>query len=135
MTVAQVLAWQSSTWLINDALHSLGAFITSSGAAGIAAVTAAVIAARQVQRTRANDIADRKREDLWQRFEWVVDNSTTTSSDRKPALTAARAVAMLVTLRNAAKPLGDDALVTLIQDVLDHLITGITAEVDRNAQE
>lgn len=36
---------------------------------------------------------------------------------------------MLVSLREAAKPLEDDGLVTLIQNILDHLIASITTEI------
>lgn len=127
--MTQVLAWHSTCWLIQDGIHSLGAFVTSPGAAGTAAVVAAVIAAKEVQRTRAADNADRQREDLWERFEWVVDRSTSTKAGKKPVLTAARAVAMLVPLRDAAEPLGDSALVALIQGFLDHVVASIAREL------
>lgn len=158
--VNQVLAWESSCWWVQDSLHGLGAFFTSPAAAGLAALGAALIAAREVRDTRAADNearrddrkADsnarrddrqaelerrqredlrRQQEDLWARFQWVVDRSTSRAKDQKPALTAVRAVTILTSLRDAAraKPLDDDGLALLIQNFLDHMIATTTQEI------
>jgi hypothetical protein len=69
----ELLAWHSSpAWLdtalhgVGQFLHGLGNFASSAGFGGAAAVTAALIAARQVGKTR-------KVEALWARFQWVIE--------------------------------------------------------------
>lgn len=107
--VATVLAWQSSSWLWNDLGHSLGAFLTSAGFGGVAALCAAGIAARQVYRTRQQDLrvsrkaeADRHSDQLWTRFEWVVSNR-----DELGPLTV---VEMLLALETDARAHPDQSL-------------------------
>ena len=48
MASTSFVAWQAHNWFLNDAGHALGAFLTSSGFAGTAALIAAIIAAKQV---------------------------------------------------------------------------------------
>lgn len=76
-----VLAWESSSWWWNDAAHAAGAFVTSPGIAGLAALAAALIAARQVYLTRQNDHLvsakqekDRHTDRLWTRFQWIAEH-------------------------------------------------------------
>jgi hypothetical protein len=112
--VETVLAWQSATWQVNDSLHALGAFVTSSGAAGFAALGAATIAAIQVKRTRDADITVRNKlqeaeekqrqlEAVWDRFQWVVEHAIEGENGRPPLYKPATAIDLLGQLRDAAQ--------------------------------
>lgn len=100
------LAWESSTWWWNDLGHGMGAFLTSAGFAGLTAVAAASIAAYQVSKTRSETRAAARRDQLWQRFEWIAAN--------RPDLGAATTAQMLVGLEAVAKSEEDANLVDII---------------------
>lgn len=117
------LAWESTNYAWNSWWHAVGAFVTSAGFAGLTAVAAAVIAAWQVKRTREQERTRRQIDDLWTRFAWVVDRFTPTGKDDIRVLRKPRAVIMLTSIRDAAKPLGDQHLVSLVQNYLDNTVT------------
>lgn len=119
--VGTVVAWESDCWLVNDLGHSVGAFLTSSGAAGVAAVLAAFVAAKQVYRNRVEDKrANRKQEDdrhserLWTRFAWIAANR----ADLGPVATAQ----MLTALDNSAKDHPDQSLQQLLSVHRRHVV-------------
>ena len=128
VTSTVLVAWEAHNWFIDDAGHALGAFLTSSGFAGTAALIAAIIAAKQVSGTRKDDRAaaaavnDAKRRDqLWQRFEWISTNRTD--------LGAASATRMLLALEREARNENDPNLVNIVAQVRRR---GVTATAQRS---
>lgn len=101
-----IVGWESSSWVWNDFGHATGAFLTSPGAAAVAALIAAGIAAKQVVDTRSDDKTVGRRQELWKRFEWVATH--------RIDLGAAATARMLVAIENEAKVIDDDNLRTLI---------------------
>ncbi|EHB48812.1 hypothetical protein MycrhDRAFT_5653 [Mycolicibacterium rhodesiae JS60] len=127
-----VLAWQSTNWLWNDIGHSLGAFLTSSGFGGVAAVTAAGIAAWQVYRTRNQDLAvtrkeeaDRHSDQLWTRFEWVVSN--------REELGPLTVVEMLLALESDARNHPDQSLEQVLSAHRRNALRRFTEAIARQA--
>jgi hypothetical protein len=124
----ELLAWHSSHASLDTALHGLGTFATSAGFGGAAAVTAALIAARQVGKTR-------KVEALWARFQWVIDQiggqtaaaadgQTAAAPDGQPpsapgkyTLTSNEATVMLAAIRKRCRWI-DKHLRDLVDQVL-----------------
>ncbi|WP_142386972.1 hypothetical protein [Mycobacterium hubeiense] len=85
--------------------------------AGIAAVSAALIAAYQVRQTRNQDHRHHRNDEIWKRFEWVVDrltSATGSNSATAPALTPKQASEMLESIKNAADDLDDPHLSVMI---------------------
>lgn len=122
VTSTVVVAWEAHNWFLNDASHALGAFLTSSGFAGTAALVAAIIAAKQVSGTRRDDRAaaaavnDAKRRDqLWQRFEWLSTNRTD--------LGATSTARMLLALEREAGAANDPNLVDIVAQVRRRAVT------------
>jgi hypothetical protein len=137
-----VVAWQwhgCVSWL-SATLHGLGAFATSAGFGGLAALGAAVIAADQVRKTRNRDNikhtelrdadnkryeddrkieeTNRKREALWDRFEWVIDQTRADSGGtRTLGLTEVNVMPEAMETRCAG--VDDEHLELLIQQVQD----------------
>jgi hypothetical protein len=82
--------------------------LVSPGLAGAAAVLAAYVAARQVQKTREHDVVAQQLESLWKRFEWVVDRSIPKSNGGGAVLSVRRTMTILASIRVSARKLGDD---------------------------
>ena len=108
MTV-RVSAWQwYGEWAwASTALHAAGAVLTSAAFAGVCALFAAKIAAKQVIQTRGGDEAHRRLERLWERFGWTIANAD--------SLGAEGAVRTLILLLDTARAQGDDELVQIIR--------------------
>jgi hypothetical protein len=88
--------------------------LVSPGLAGAAAVLAAYLAARQVQKTREHDVVAQQLESLWKRFEWVVDRSTPKGNGGGAVLSVRRTMTILASIRVSARRLGDDHLHDMI---------------------
>lgn len=128
-----VLAWQwhgCLSWL-STSLHALGAFMTSAGFGGLAALGAAVVAADQVRKTRSNDNErherDWKREALWERFEWTMDQ-TRAGSDGKRTLSLGNIQVMLKGMLTRVDELNDAHLKQLIEQVHGAIVTAVLKE-------
>jgi hypothetical protein len=120
MTTPTVLAWESGNWAWNQFGHGLGQFLVSPGLAGAAAVLAAYLAARQVQKTREHDRATTQLESLWKRFEWVVDRSIPKSRGEAAVLSARRTMTILASIRVSARRLGDIHLHDMIGTYMEN---------------
>jgi hypothetical protein len=120
MTPPTVLAWESGNWALNQFGHGIGQFLVSPGLAGGAAVVAAYLAARQVQKTREQDRATKQLEGLWKRFEWVVDRSTPKSIGGGAVLGVRRTMTFLASIRVSARRLGDDHLHDMIGTYMEN---------------
>jgi hypothetical protein len=94
-------------------------FVVSAGFAGVAAVSAAVLAARQVSATREEERLKHDLESVQKRFEWVVDRSTAPTGrhivEKSSVLTSLQTAAMLRAIRTRADDLGDELLTALIR--------------------
>jgi hypothetical protein len=124
MATTTTLAWHWGYPWFNDFAHGFGAFLTSSGLAGLAAVGAASIAAWQVSKTRRQDkqnrVDDREADEkarqidaLWTRFAWVVDQLKPPEKGGS-AFLASQAAPMLDTIQVAAGELGETQLSGMI---------------------
>jgi hypothetical protein len=117
--MVRLMAWESANYAWNSFAHSLGAFVVSSGFAGLAAVLAAGLAAWQVSKTRRDERLKRDLESVQKRFEWVVERSTPPTGrhapDKSSVLTSAQTAAMLRSIRSRAQALGDDLLTDIIR--------------------
>lgn len=107
--VAEHLAWE---WIANpfwnDLLHGLGAFATSPGFAGAAAVAAASIAALQVRSTRNTERQNKRRDEVWERFCWYHENYESLPPSMRSNL--------LRSIRKAAEDCGDVYLWEIFTD-------------------
>jgi hypothetical protein len=123
---------ESANYAWNSFGHSLGAFVTSSGFAGAAAVGAAGVAAWQVRKTRKQDRLEYDLESVQKRFEWVVDRSTAPTGqhalDKSPVLTKAQTAAMLRLIRKRANDLRDDLLTNMIREYRDDNLGDLLGE-------
>ncbi|GAA1890497.1 hypothetical protein [Williamsia serinedens] len=124
-----VLAWGDNVGFWDQFGHGLGAFVTSPGVAGLAAVAAAVVAAWQVALTRnkderarqqqrkdeesarAVDAAAQRQSQLWERFTWVINQAATQNIDT--------VVALLEVVEQVARAENDAALIQLIEQQRD----------------
>jgi hypothetical protein len=129
MTTPIVLAWESGNWVWYQFGHVMGQFLVSPGLAGAAAVVAAFLAERQVQKTREHDRATNQLESLWKRFEWVVDRSIPKSKGEAAVLSARRSTTILESIRDSARTLGDDHLHDMVRTYLLNELINITREV------
>lgn len=120
VTSDAIVAWEWSNTFANDSVHGLGALITSPATAGFAALGAAVIAARQVARTRADDKAIARSQERWARFEWV--------SERKGDLGVSTRAELLLLLETDAKANGDDELSNFIAAIRRRTISQASAK-------
>jgi phosphate/sulfate permease len=120
MKTPTVLAWESGNWAWNQFGHAVGQFLISPGLAGAAAVLAAYLAARQVQKTREQDGATKQLESLWTRFEWVVDRSIPKSKGGVAVLSVRRTMTILASIRVSARRLGDDHLHDMIGTYMEN---------------
>jgi hypothetical protein len=85
-----------------------------------AAVLAAYLAARQVQKTREHDRVIQQLEGLWKRFEWVVDRSSPRSKGEVAVLSVRRTMTILASIRVSARRLGDDHLHDMIRTYMEN---------------
>jgi hypothetical protein len=131
MTTPIVLAWESGNWAWNQFGHGMGQFLVSPGLAGAAAVLAAYLAARQVQKTREHDRVTKQLESLWKRFEWVVDRSIPKSKGDAAVLSARRSTLILESIRDSAGMLGDGHLHDMIRTYLQTELISVTRRVQR----
>lgn len=121
VTNDEIVAWEWSSAFWNDFGHGLGALITSPAAAGFAALGAAIIAARQVAGTRADDKAIARSQERWARFEWV--------SEQGEALGVSTRVELLLLLEKDAKANDDDELRKFIAAIRRRTVSQASARV------
>jgi hypothetical protein len=122
-----LMAWESTNYAWNSFAHSFGAFVTSSGFAGAAAVSAAGLAAWQVHKTRKQDRLQYDLESVQKRFEWVADRSTAPPGQRA-VLSKPQKAAMLRLIRHRAESLGDDLLTDMIREYRDDNLDALLGE-------
>jgi phosphate/sulfate permease len=120
VTTTTGLAWESGHWAWNQFGHAMAQFFVSPGLAGAAAVLAAYLAARQVQKTREQDKVTKQLESLWKRFEWLVDRSTPKSNGGGAVLGVRRPMTILASIRVSARRLGDDHLHDMIGTYMEN---------------
>jgi hypothetical protein len=131
MTTTTGLAWESGNWVWNQFGHGFGQFLISPGLAGAAAVLAAYLAARQVQKTREHDVVAQQLESLWKRFEWVVDRSTPKGKGEAAVLSARRSTTILESIRDLARTLGDDHLHEMVETYLQTELFSVARRLER----
>ena len=136
-----VLAWGDGVGVWDELGHGIGAFATSPGFAGAAAVIAAYIASRQVRLTRDADERerrdqrtidqalqrDRHRDQLWARFTWVVEQADTLKFSTR--------IEMLEAIHEAAHRVNDTSLERLLDLQLDAIAEHIADDLPPDPAE